>query len=124
MNLLIGVSVAQRGFRRFVPLLALALPPAAAAQSAVLSPAYEAVVRRYISGDREGAVSDLSAWPEESLRREVTALSAFRKKARACHPCAASMAWQQIPARAALLLHSDCALRARRHGRPPSSTSR
>ena len=114
MNLLI----LHGGFRRLPALLLLCFPALASAQ--VLSPAYEAVVRRYQSGDREGAVADLSSWPEERLRGEVAALSAFREKARACHPCAASMSWRQIPVRAALVLHGDCALRARRGGEPSS----
>ena len=75
-------------------------------------------MRRYQSGDRVGAVADMRSWPEERLRGEVAALSAFRERARACHPCAASMSWRQIPVRAALMLHADCALQARRVGDP------
>jgi len=117
----VTVRVGRRGIRRrFLALLLLCLPALASAQpSDVLSPAYEAIVRRYLSGDREGAVGDMSAWPEWRMRDEMTALRAFWQKAQTCRPCAASMAWQQIPARAALVLHSDCAQRARRDGNSP-----
>jgi hypothetical protein len=99
-------------------LLLLALAASAPAQPAdVLSPAYEAVVRRYVSGEREAAAADMCGWPDKRIRDEMTALAAFREKARACRPCAASMAWPRIPVRAALMLHSDCAARARGEGR-------
>lgn len=95
MNLLI-----LHGSLRSLPaVLLFSIPTLASAQ--VLSPAYEAVVRRYQSGDREGAVADMRSWPEERLRGEVAALSAFRERARA-----------------ALMLHADCALQARRVGDP------
>jgi tetratricopeptide (TPR) repeat protein len=101
-------------------LLVLALSAAAAAQAAdVLSPAYEAVVRRYRSGDREGAVADMNAWPEARLRTEMTALTALGRKALACRECAAATTWLRIHVRAALLLHSDCAQRSRRDGTSP-----
>ena len=89
---------------------------AAQAPADVLSPAYEAVVRQYVSGQREAAVADMYGWPDQRLRDEMVALSGFWRKARACHPCAASLAWPRIPVRAALMLHSDCAERARREG--------
>jgi tetratricopeptide (TPR) repeat protein len=98
----------------------LCLPALASAQgSDVLSPAYEAVVGRYLSGDRQGAVAEMVHWPEGRVRGETSALAALWRKAQACRPCAASRAWEQMPARAALMLHSDCAQRARRDGTPP-----
>ena len=83
----------------------LALP--VLAQSEVLSPAYEAAVRRYASGDRDGAIADLCGWPEGSMRDEI---ATFRRKARS------DGLW---PGTAALMLHTDCALRARRDGTSP-----
>ena len=91
----------------------------AGAPAEALSPAYEAVVRRYASGDREGAITDMSAWPEWRMRDEVMALTALWRSARPCTACPASNAWQRTPVRAALMLHSDCAQDARRDGRPP-----
>ncbi len=103
-----------------VALLLLALAaPALAQQSKVLSPAYEAVVRRYASADRKGAVVEMSGWPERRFRDEVPVLNALWQKARLCIDCAAADEWQRTPVRAALMLHSDCAQRARRDGKPP-----
>jgi tetratricopeptide (TPR) repeat protein len=86
-----------------IPLLAvLALPPAATAQSAGPSPDYQAALRAYASGDRERAVSELVVWTERRLREEVPELSASRPSLR----------------KVALLLHGDCAQRARRDGLP------
>jgi hypothetical protein len=96
-------------------LLALAAP-AAAPPAGALSPAYEAVVRQYASGDREAAVAGICGWPDKRLRDEMTALADFREKARARHSCPEAMAWPSIPVRPALMLHSDCAERARREG--------
>ena len=101
-------------------MILLCLPALVSSQgSDVLSPAYGAVVGRYLSGDREGAVAEMVHWPEGRLRDETSALAALWRKAQACRPCAASRAWEQMPARAALMLHSDCAQRARRDGTPP-----
>ena len=84
MNRLIGredASVRSRLGR--AALLLLSLPALASAQTAgVLSPAYEAVVRRYSSGDREGAVADMGTWPERRLRDEMTALTSSWEGAR------------------------------------------
>ena len=61
----------------------------------------------------------MNTWPERRLRDEMTALKALWKKARACHRCLAADAWERMPVRAALMLHSDCAQRARRDGQSP-----
>jgi tetratricopeptide (TPR) repeat protein len=87
--------------------------------SDVLSPAYQAVVRRYQSGDREGAVAEAGAWPERRLRDEMTALRALWQEAQACDRCLAADTWERFPVRAALMLHSDSAQQARRNGQPP-----
>ena len=93
--------------------------PAAAQRSGVLSPAYEAVVLRYQSGDQEAAVSEVAGWPATRLREEVMALGALREKARRALDPAALILWHQAPVRAALMLHTDCALRARLIGVSP-----
>lgn len=101
-------------------LLLLAISaPSLAQPSEVLSPAYESIVRRYLSGDREGAVAEMVTWPEQRLEDEIPALNALWQKARLCTDCPAANAWQRIPVRAALMLHSDCAQRARRDGGSP-----
>lgn len=105
--------------RRISVLLLLSLPSLASAQRPdAVSPAYESVIRRYQSGDREGAIADMSLWPERRLRDEMTALRALGQEARACHRCTAADRWEKTPVRAALMLHSDCAQGARRDGSP------
>lgn len=81
----------------------LTLPALAAAQSSSLSPEYEAALRAYASSERERAVSEVVGWTERRLRDEVTGLYARRVSLR----------------KVALLLHGDCAQRARRDGLPP-----
>ncbi len=90
--------------------LLLALPVPCPAQPAVLSPPYEAALRRYVSGDRDGAVAAAAALSERELREQVEALRSLWKRARVCAPCAESVAWQQAPVPAALMLHTDCSL--------------
>ena len=85
----------------------------------MLSPSYEAVVLRYQSGDRDRAVSDMAGWPEGRLRGEMAALGALRENARKALDPAALILWHRVPVRAALMLHSDCALQARRVGVSP-----
>ena len=103
-----------------IPLFLLALTsPATAQRSGVLSPAYEAVVQRYESGDREVAVLDVAGWSEGRLRDEMTALGALRERARRAVDPAALILWHRVPVRAALMLHTDCAQRARRDGVSP-----
>jgi hypothetical protein len=93
-----------------LPARATARPPE------VLSPAYQAVVRRYASGDREGAVAELAAWPDSRVEREVPILN--RDWQRSGGDALDPDAWARIPVRAALMLHTDCARRARREGKP------
>ena len=121
MNLLIRDQDALFGATRTVLLgMTLALSvPAWAQRPDALSPAYESALRRYQSGDREGAIADMNAWPERRLRDEMTALTALCQKARACHRCTAADRWEKTPLRAALMLHSDGAQRARRDGQSP-----
>ena len=74
----------------FVVLLSLALAaPGLAQRLDVLSPAYEAVVRLYVSGDREGAVAEMCSWPASRVREEVRAFDAVWQKAHACPDCGA-----------------------------------
>ena len=103
-----------------VGLVVLLAPAGLAAQSGVLSPAYESVVRRYAAGDRQGAVANLADWPEGRLRDEFTALRALVQASLACPGgCGAANVWQRIPIEAALMLHSDAAQEVRGEGRLP-----
>jgi len=103
--------------RRVLPLVLLAfVSPAAAQRSGGFSPAYEAIILRYQSGDREAAVSDIGGWPAGRLREEMAALGACRERARRALDPAALILWHRVPVRAALMLHTDCAHRARRDG--------
>ena len=113
-------SARRRLGRAAPPFLALSVP---AQGSDALSPAYESALRRYQSGDREGAIADMSAWSERRLRDEMTALRALCQKARACQRCPAADRWERIPVRAALMLHSDCAQGPGATGCPPFSRS-
>jgi tetratricopeptide (TPR) repeat protein len=85
--------------------LVLFVPAPAVAQRAdVLSPAYESVVRRYLSGDREGAVAEMVAWPEWRLRGEIPALNRLWQQARTCTDGKAANTWERVPVPAALML--------------------
>jgi tetratricopeptide (TPR) repeat protein len=79
---------------------------------------YEAVVRRYASGDREGAVAEMAGWPDDRLRKEIPALNTDWQRSLIKGDALNPSTWRQIPMRAALMLHSDCAQRARRDGKP------
>jgi tetratricopeptide (TPR) repeat protein len=48
----------------------------------------------------------------------MTALGACREKARRARDPSALVLWHRLPVRAALMLHTDCALRARHDGAP------
>ncbi|MFN8094153.1 MAG: hypothetical protein U0599_18400 [Vicinamibacteria bacterium] len=85
---------------------------------AVLSPAYLSVLKRYASGDRSAALTEIAAWPEGRLRREMTSLASLRRAGRACNGCGAQHVWQGLPVRAGLMLHADAALGDWRAGRP------
>jgi tetratricopeptide (TPR) repeat protein len=100
-------------------LLSLAFPVVATGQPTVLSPAYTAAVERYVSGDREGAVTAVYALAERELRKQVDTLRSLSKRARACAQCADSIAWREAPLPAALMLHTDASLR-REEGRLPA----
>lgn len=103
---------------RLAPALLAASSVASAQPSEVLSPIYEAVVRRYASGDREGAVAELGAWPDSRVRREVPILNHDWQRSSFSGAMSLSL-WRNIPVRAALMLHTDCAVRARADGKPP-----
>jgi hypothetical protein len=63
-------------------LAALALAsPGEAQPVGVLSPLYEVVVRRYASGDREGAVAEMIGWLDSRIRMEIPALNEEWQKA-------------------------------------------
>jgi tetratricopeptide (TPR) repeat protein len=97
----------------------LALSSLASAQpSEVFSP-YPIVVRRYASGDREGAVVEMSGWADSRIRQEFPVLDRDGRKTLPLGDALRPEAWREMPVTAALMLHTDCALRARREGRPP-----
>jgi hypothetical protein len=93
-----------------------ALAPAFARAQA-LSPAYSAIVERYLAGDRAGAVAEIGTRPEERLREDRAAVDTLRRAAQTCPACPAAAEWRRI-ARAALMLLTDCAQQARRDGKP------
>jgi tetratricopeptide (TPR) repeat protein len=107
--------VARRGPspRSLVVILLASSSPAFAQGVAVWSPGYEAAVLRYRSAAPEPSVSEICAWPPSRLREEVTALGAFRDRVRRSGDAATLSLWYRIPVRAALMLHTDCALGAR-----------
>ena len=90
--------------------------PALAQWSAVWSPGYQAAVLRYRTGAPDAAVSEVCAWPASRLRDEVNVLAALREKARRPDDPGALTRWQEVPVRAALMLHTDCSLTARGNG--------
>jgi len=100
-----------------VALVALIGP--ARGQSQPLSLGYEAVIGAYATGDRESALAEACGWGEARVRAESSALAAVWREARTCTRCPAALTWRRIPVKAALMLHSDCAQRARRDGRQP-----
>jgi hypothetical protein len=99
--------------RSLVFVLLACSSPAFAQGLAVWSPGYEAAVLRYRTGAREGPVSEVCAWPARRLRDEATALAVFRDRVRRSGDAATLSLWYRIPVRAALMLHTDCALSAR-----------
>jgi tetratricopeptide (TPR) repeat protein len=74
------------------------------------------VLRLYVTGEREKAVSELAGWPEEQVREQVRILGLLGREARACRVCEAARVLRRTPLKAALMLHSDCAERVRRDG--------
>jgi hypothetical protein len=97
----------------------LALSSLASAQPSVVLSPYPIVVRRYASGDREGAVVEMGGWPDSRIRQEVPILDRDGRKPLSPADALRPEVWREMPARAALMLHTDCALRARHDGKPP-----
>ena len=89
-----------------------------AGSSDILSPAYLSVLRRYAAGERASALTELASWPVVRLRSEIGSLDALRGQARVCLGCGAAEIWEDVPARAGLMLHADAALADWRAGRP------
>ena len=65
---------------------------------------------------------EVCGWSPGRLRREVRALGELREKSRLSGDPAVASLWYEVPVRAALMLHTDCADRARRHGNEPAGT--
>jgi tetratricopeptide (TPR) repeat protein len=61
----------------------------------------------------------MAGWPEGRLRSEMTALGALREKARKALDPSALILWHRVPVKAALMLHTDCALQARLEKQSP-----
>jgi tetratricopeptide (TPR) repeat protein len=95
---------------------AAAAVPATTPQT--LSPSYEAVVRRYAVGDHEGALSEACSWPEARLKREVPIRKGDWQRAEQLGAGMSPELWRVLPAKAGLMLHTDCARRARGGGWP------
>lgn len=81
--------------------------------------AYEDAIRRYAAGDRASALAAACSWGEARVRAEASALAVVWRAARGCNTCDAAIRWRAIPLKAALMLHSDCAQRARYDRRQP-----
>jgi tetratricopeptide (TPR) repeat protein len=107
------------GRLRLVPVLLALCLGASAQPSDVLSPEYEAAIQAYLAGDRGGAVAMMVTWPEGRLRGEMRALAAARERARGALDPADIARWHRLPARGALMLHTDCALETRRVAASP-----
>jgi hypothetical protein len=86
-----------------------------------LPPGYEELLHRYASGDRDGALREVGAWPDVRLRDTVRQASSLAKTAAACaeRDCVPALVWERFPVRVALMLHSDAADQARRVGGSP-----
>jgi len=68
----------------------------------VVSPNYEALIRRYAAGEREAAVAELGTWRPSDLDRQVRALQRARP---ACPSCPDPIG--DLPLKAAVMLHVD-----------------
>jgi tetratricopeptide (TPR) repeat protein len=87
-----------------------------------LSPSYRSLVLRYEAGEHHAAVTELLDWNHRRLREAARALDRLHEAARLCREeeaCPQRLEWLALPVRAALLLHTDTALRQRSTGRPP-----
>lgn len=73
----------------------------------MLSPAYEAAVRAWASGDHAGAFAAVAAFSEGALIEQLGALRALWSRARACRACYERAVWDAAPILAALMLHTD-----------------
>lgn len=100
------------GLLVLVPMAGSAWP-----QGETLSLEYERILRRYATGEREGAAAEMASWPEAKVLEQTRALLDLGREARACRACPAAVAWRRTPTRVALLLHSDAADRLHREGR-------
>jgi hypothetical protein len=82
--------------------------------SSGLSSAYQALVDRCRSGDRDGAVEDLGRWPDVSVQEVIPALRGRASITRLTLALGDDpRLWAGSPL-AALMLHTDCAAQARR----------
>lgn len=72
------------------------------------SPWYRAVVERYRSGDRKGALAE--PFPPEKALYEVSALRRLAEDAQRCSSCAARVQLDAFPLEAAVLLHTERAI--------------
>lgn len=75
------------------------------AQPAFSREEYFALVRRYARGERAEAVAGLGAWSERDLARQLSAVEQLARAAERCPDCPNSL--QQIPLKAAVMLHWD-----------------
>jgi len=99
--------------------LLLALSASAGAQGPdIVSSEYEALIRSYASGEHEAAVTRMVEWPPARVLDQAEFLAELGRVGGACVTCREAQVWRRIPVEAAVMLHSDCAQRARRDGLP------
>jgi hypothetical protein len=80
---------------------------------AVLPSAYETVVRQDAAGSREFAVDEVARWPKDRVRAAVVAARSLAAGAsqRTGQDCVSRLQWLHFFAAAAVMLHTDVALR-------------
>jgi tetratricopeptide (TPR) repeat protein len=98
------------------PTLVLLAASLCRAQPSLPSREYLGVVRQYAAGEYESAVARAASWPPSRVGLETRALADLSRRAADCVVCPAALEWQRLPVLAALMLHTDCALGARKVG--------
>lgn len=94
LSLALGIAFASRA-------------PAQEAADPLLPPDYPEIVRRYASGEPEGAVGLLGGWDEERVRGLADVLRKAVVTVRSCAACPERGRFARFPLRAAILLHGD-----------------
>jgi len=95
----------RRGPRSFALASVIGLVSSLTANAAVVSPEYEALLRRYARGERTAAVSALGGLRASDLDQQVKTLQRAAKDGARCPSCPDPLA--SLPLKAAVMLHSD-----------------